>query len=568
MAQKSVKTDKHVVYQMMFHLWGNQNTNVKRNGSAAENGVTKFKDISTKGLQALKKKGYSHLYTTGILEHATMEDFSAFGSPLDHPQVVKGRAGSPFAIKDYYDVNPFLADKPAERMQEFSAMLDRVHQADLKLVLDFVPNHLARVYHSDQKPAGVVDFGQNDNKDLSFSPSNNFYYLPGTQFTIPTGVNPPVPVTVPYIEIPAKVSGNNVFSAQPSIHDWFETVKLNYGVDLQHGNQTHFDPIPDTWLKMTDVLVYWTKKGVDGFRCDMAEMVPVEFWAYAIPKVKALNPEVVFIAEIYNPQEYRNYIFKGGFDYLYDKVGLYDGIRHIMENKPGATTADITRVWQQESGDFANHMLRFLENHDETRLNSRGFAASNFWSTIPGMVLTASMHDGPLMIYFGQEFGEKAQEIEGFNEADDRTTMFDFYRVDTHQRWLNGGKFDGGKLTAAEKEIDSFYSELLAWINSSEVIQKGKFFDLQYAQNAAYPKDKVYAYLRYTDNGRNLLICNFDSVSHDFNIEIPTLALDMMGIKSYSLKTFKSFAPPAAQASKVEGNRIQIPSNSAIVISL
>lgn len=568
MAQKSVKTDKHVVYQMMFHLWGNQNTAIKRNGSAAENGVTKFKDVSMKGLQALKKKGYSHVYTTGILEHATMEDFSAFGSLLDHPQVVKGRAGSPFAIKDYYDVNPFLADKPAERMQEFAAMLDRVHQADLKLVLDFVPNHLARAYHSDQKPAGVVDFGQNDNKDLSFSPSNNFYYLPGTQFTIPTGVNPPVPVTVPYIEIPAKVSGNNVFSAQPSIHDWFETVKLNYGVDLQHGNQTHFDPIPDTWLKMTDVLVYWTKKGVDGFRCDMAEMVPVEFWAYAIPKVKALNPDAVFIAEIYNPQEYRNYIFKGGFDYLYDKVGLYDGIRHIMEKKPGATTADITRVWQQESGDFANHMLRFLENHDETRLNSPGFAATNFWSTIPGMVLTTSMHDGPLMIYFGQEFGEKAQEIEGFNEADDRTTMFDFYRVDTHQRWLNGGKFDGGKLTAAEKEIDSFYSELLAWINSSEVIQKGKFFDLQYAQNTGYPKDKVYAYLRYTDKDRNLIICNFDSVNHDFNIEIPTLALDMMGIKSYTLKTVKSFVPPAAAAGKVEGNRIQVPSNSAIVISL
>ncbi len=568
MAQKTVKTDKHVVYQMMFHLWGNQNTDVKRNGSAAENGVTKFRDLSTKGLQALKKKGYSHLYTTGILEHATMEDFSAFGSPLDHPQVVKGRAGSPFAIKDYYDVNPFLADKPSERMKEFAAMLDRIHHADLKLVLDFVPNHLARAYHSDLKPAGVVDFGQNDNKDLSYSPSNNFYYLPGTQFTIPTGVNPPIQVTVPYIEIPAKVSGNNVFSAQPSINDWFETVKLNYGVDLQHGNQTHFDPIPDTWLKMTDVLLYWTKKGVDGFRCDMAEMVPVEFWAYAIPKVKALNPEVVFIAEIYNPQEYRNYIFKGGFDYLYDKVGLYDGIRHIMEKKPGATTADITRVWQNESGDFANHMLRFLENHDETRLNSPGFAASNFWSTIPAMVLTASMHDGPLMLYFGQEFGEKAQEIEGFNEADDRTTMFDFYRVDTHQRWLNGGKFDGGKLTAAEKEIDSFYSELLAWINSSEVIQKGKFFDLQYAQNAAYPKDKVYAYLRYSDKGRNLIICNFDSVNHDFNIEIPTLALDMMGIKSYALKTIKSFVPPTAQAGKVEGNRIQITSNSAIIISL
>lgn len=568
MAQKTVKTDKHVVYQMMFHLWGNQNTDVKKNGSAAENGVTKFKDVSTKGLQALKKKGFSHLYTTGILEHATMEDMRDNGSPLDHPHVVKGRAGSPFAIKDYYDVNPFLADKPADRMTEFAAMLDRVHKADLKLVLDFVPNHLARAYYSDQKPAGVVDFGQNDNKDLSFSPTNNFYYLPGTQFTVPTGVNPPVQVTVPYIEIPAKVSGNNVFSAQPSINDWYETVKLNYGVDLQHGNKTYFDPIPDTWLKMTDVLLYWTKKGVDGFRCDMAEMVPVEFWAYAIPKVKAVNPDAVFIAEIYNPAEYRNYIFKGGFDYLYDKVGLYDGIRHIMEKKQGATTADITRVWQQESGDFSNHMLRFLENHDETRLNSPGFAASNFWSTIPGMVLTASMHDGPLMIYFGQEFGEKAQEIEGFNQADDRTTMFDFYRVDTHQRWLNGGKFDGGKLTADEKVIDSFYTDLLAWINSSEVIQHGKFFDLQYAQNSSYPKDKVYSYLRYTEKGRNLIICNFDSINHDFTIEIPSLALDMMGVKSVKLKTYKNFVPPSAPAAVVDGNRIQIPANSAIIITL
>ncbi len=568
MAQDKSKSDKHVVYQMMFHLWGNQQTQVKRNGSASENGVTKFKDISEKGLKALKKRGYSHLYTTGILEHATMEDMTAYGSPLDHPHVVKGRAGSPFAIKDYYDVNPFLADKPTERMQEFAAMLDRVHKADLKLVLDFVPNHLARAYHSDMKPAGVVDFGQNDNKDLSFSSNNNFYYLPGTQFTVPAGVNPPVPVTVPYIEIPAKVSGNNVFSAQPSIHDWFETVKLNYGVDLQHGNQTHFDPIPDTWLKMTDVLLYWTKKGVDGFRCDMAEMVPVEFWAYAIPKVKAINPEAVFIAEIYNPGEYRNYIFKGGFDYLYDKVGLYDGIRHIMEKKPGATTADITRVWQQESGDFANHMLRFLENHDETRLNTPAFAANNFWSTIPGMVLTASMHDGPLMIYFGQEFGEKAQEIEGFNEADDRTTMFDFYRVDTHQRWLNGGKFDGGKLTADEKVIDSFYTDLLAWVNSSCVIQLGKFFDLQYAQNAGYPKDKVYSYLRYTEKDRNLIICNFDSVDHSFAVEIPTLALDMMGVKSVQWKEEKAFLPPASSAVKVEGNHIQIPANSALIITL
>ena len=361
-------SDKFVVYQMMFHLWGNKTTDLKMNGSLAENGVTKFDDVSTKGLKALKKKGYTHLYATGLIEHATMEDMSAFGSPLDRPDVVKGRCGSPFAIKDYYDVNPFFAKNPSNRWNEFDQMLQRIHKEGLQLIIDFVPNHLARQYHSDQKPKGITDFGSNDRKDTSFDVNNNFYYLPGTQFSIPNGVQSPVQSTIPYVEIPAKVSGNNVFSAQPSINDWFETVKLNYGIDFQNHQQKHFDPIPDTWKKMLEVLNYWTLKGVDGFRCDMAEMVPVEFWEYAIPKIKLQNPHIIFIAEIYQPNLYKDYIFKGGFDYLYDKVGLYDALRRLMELKPEASTQDITRVWQNESGDFSNHMLRFLENHDEHRL--------------------------------------------------------------------------------------------------------------------------------------------------------------------------------------------------------
>ncbi|MFM6947544.1 MAG: alpha-amylase family glycosyl hydrolase, partial [Aquirufa sp.] len=339
-------SDKFVVYQMMFHLWGNKTTDLKMNGSLAENGVTKFDDVSTKGLKALKKKGYTHLYATGLIEHATMEDMSAFGSPLDHPDVVKGRCGSPFAIKDYYDVNPFFAKNPSNRLNEFDQMLQRIHKEGLQLIIDFVPNHLARQYHSDQKPKGITDFGSNDRKDTSFDVSNNFYYLPGTQFSIPNGVQSPVQSTIPYVEIPAKVSGNNVFSAQPSINDWFETVKLNYGIDFQNHQQKHFDPIPDTWKKMLEVLNYWTLKGVDGFRCDMAEMVPVEFWEYAIPKIKLQNPHIIFIAEIYQPNLYNDYIFKGGFDYLYDKVGLYDALRRLMEERPEATVEDITRVWQ------------------------------------------------------------------------------------------------------------------------------------------------------------------------------------------------------------------------------
>jgi glycosidase len=561
---------KFIVYQMMFHLWGNTNTNLVRNGSAQQNGVTKFKDISSKALKALKAKGITHVYATGLIEHATMEDLTAFGSPLDHPSVVKGRAGSPFAIKDYYDVNPFLAENPAKRMDEFKAMLARFHESGIKLVIDFVPNHLARQYHSDQKPAGVVDFGTQDNNQVSFAPSNNFYYLPGTQFSVPEGVHPPVPVTIPYTEIPAKVSGNNVFNSQPSINDWFETVKLNYGVDYQHGNKTHFDPIPDTWLKMVEVLNYWVDLGVDGFRCDMAEMVPVEFWSYAIPKIKNKHKQVVFIAEIYQPNLYKDYIFKGGFDYLYDKVGLYDGIRRLMQQKPEATTADITRVWQNESGEFAKHMLRFLENHDEHRLNTPAFAANNFWSTIPGMVVTSTLHDGPLMIYMGQEFGEKANEIEGYNEADDRSSMFDFWRVETHQRWMNGGKFDGGLLTESEKEIDQFYQQLFKKVHSSEAIQQGAFFDLQYAQDATYDAKNLYSFLRYTAKEKLLIVTNFDSKQgHEFTIQLPQLALDMMQVKSFKLAKNTYFTPPStSEVPRLTGNKIYIPANSALIFNL
>ena len=531
--QKSIKkrNDKIVVYQMMFHLWGNKNTTNKMNGSAAENGVTKFSDINTKALNELKKFGYTHLYMTGLLEHATMEDLTAYGIPKDHPDVVKGRCGSPFAVKDYYDVNPFFAENPKNRMAEFEAMLARVHKSGLKLVMDFVPNHVARLYHSDMKPKGVKDFGKTDDITKAFDPQNNFYYLPNTHFQLPEGVNAPVKADAPYHELPAKVSGNDVFSAQPSINDWFETVKLNYGVDIQNGRQGHFNPIPSTWTKMSQILEYWTKKGVDGFRCDMAEMVPVEFWSYAIPKTKKLNPALVFIAEIYNPNEYHHYVNVGKFDYLYDKVGLYDGLRRLVEQKPEATVEDITRVWQNESGDISEHMLRFLENHDEVRINTPSFAKGNPF-VIPAMVVTATLHTGPIMIYFGQELGETANDREGFNQADDRTTMFDFWGVPSHQAWMNGGKFDGGKLSDEQKSLRKFYGDLLAFVNKSEAVKEGAFYDLQYVQNENYDRRKVYSYLRYSGNQKLLFVCNFDyNREQDLSIQIPEGAWNAMGLK-------------------------------------
>jgi len=565
----SNETHKLIIYQMMFHLWGNTTTNPQKNGDSITNGTTKFNDVSNKALKVLHDKGFTHLYTTGIVEHATKEDYSKYGCSVDHPSIVKGSCGSPFAIKDYYDVNPFLANKPENRLEEFNLMVERIHESKLKIILDFVPNHLARNYQSDKKPEGVTDFGVDDRNDVTFSPQNNFYYLPGTEFAVPYQAEIDQN-TQTYVEIPAKASGNNVFSSQPTIHDWFETVKLNYGIDYPNNGHIHFDPIPDTWHKMLEVLTYWTNFGVDGFRCDMAEMVPVEFWAFVIPKIKSINPDLIFIAEIYQPSLYPDYIYKGHFDYLYDKVGLYDSLRSLMEQKHDAHTSSITKVWQQESGEFSNKMLRFLENHDETRINSPGFAKDNIWSTIPAMLITATLHGGPFMIYFGQEFGEKANEIEGFNEADDRTTMFDFCRVDSHQRWLNNGAFNHELLTSQEKDLDLFYQHLFKFVKDSNEVQIGQFFDLQYVQHESYPSKFVYSYLRYTNEEKLLFVNNFHS-TETFNVEIiiPDLAYELMGHYNINWEIQHVFTPPTVVYEKHKiSNKIslEITPNSSIIL--
>ncbi len=506
-------TDKLIVYQIFTRLFGNQQTANKPWGSLAENGVGKFNDVTDKALQEIKKLGTSHIWYTGIIEHATMTGYTALGIPPDNPLVVKGRAGSPYAIKDYYDVAPDLAVDVRTRMAEFEALVARTHANGLRVIIDFVPNHLARQYHSDAKPTGVADLGQTDDTTKPFDPNNNFYYLPGETFQPPatTALPPGMPTGI-YTESPAKATGNDVFTAKPSPDDWYETIKLNYGVDYSAGKKTHFEPDgpthrPDTWNKMRDILLFWAAKGVDGFRCDMAEMVPVEFWGWVIPQIKAsrgaANASPIFIAEIYNPAQYENYIRVGQFDYLYDKVGLYDAVRGVLEGKIGTKT--LSAVCRGESGTLARHMLRFLENHDEQRLASRQFAG-NPRAGIPAMTLSATLHTGPIMLYFGQEVGVTPTQAEGFQGDDGRTTIFDYWGVPEFQAWVNGGRFDGGKLTAAQKNLRTFYAKLGQLVRTSEAIRTGEFIDLQQYG----PTEQAFCYLRHTNRQRLLIVCNFD----------------------------------------------------------
>jgi len=534
--------NKLVIYQLLPRLFGNKVALNKPYGTILENGCGKFNDINDRALDEMKKLGVSHVWYTGVIEHATMTGYPTAGMLPDDADVVKGRAGSPYAIKDYYDVDPDLAVNVKTRLAEYEALIQRTHAHGLKVLMDFIPNHVARSYRSDAKPAGVVDLGASDDKTVAFAPNNNFYYLPGQKFVPPAGYNPLGAAKAPgedgkFVENPAKATGNDVFAAQPKLDDWFETTKLNYGVDYQHGRQPHFTPVPDTWVKMRDILVYWAGKGVDGFRCDVAEMVPVEFWAYVIPEVKKARPGIVFIAEAYNPKEYRTYLTKGKFDFLYDKVGLYDGLRKLMRQE--GTTDDITRVWREESNGFGAHMVRFLENHDEQRIASRDFA-TNPLRAVPAMTVAATLGSGPVMLYMGQEVGEPAHGVAGFNTGDGRTTIFDYWGVPEHQKWLNQGKMDGGKLSPEQKSLRDFYGRLLRLTAGSEALRRGRFYELQDANNLSkeYDQRQLYAYLRYTDKQKVLVIVNFS----DTKAYKPTLLLPDDVMRRIGLSTGRTFS--------------------------
>nr|MCR4958819.1 alpha-amylase [Prevotella sp.] len=459
-------------------------------------------------LKQIREMGVTHVWYTGVIRHATMTDYSQYGIPRQHPAVVKGRAGSPYAITDYYDIDPDLAVNVNKRMEEFERLVNRTHRAGLKMIIDFVPNHVARQYKSIAKPEGVRDLGEDDNTEHGFDPQNNFYYCPGQSFApyfdLYHGEQQP------YEETPAKATGNDCFHNAPGVNDWYETVKLNYGVDYYAGRVGHFDPIPDTWKKMLHILLYWAAKGIDGFRCDMAEMVPAEFWAWATPQVKEPFPGIIFIGEVYNPQEYRRYL-ASGFDLLYDKVGLYDAMSDVLCHH--RDTGAITWAWQQ-TDDIKDHMLYFLENHDELRLAS-DFFVGDAWKALPGVVTCVLMQQNPFMLYAGQEWGERGMDQEGFSGLDGRTTIFDYWSL----------------RPAQSSALTAYYKKVMEIARTNKAVSEGTMFDLMYA-NQQYRRQ--FAFFRKAKKETLLVVSNFDDVPVTMGLTIPAHAFDYLGLEEGS----------------------------------
>ncbi len=512
-----MRNDKIFIYQLLPRLFGNQNPSNKYKGSIDDNGCGKFNDITNNVLVKLKESGYTHVWYIGVLAHASATDYTAHGIPKQFPEIVKGKAGSPYAVRDYYDVDPDLAEDISNRMGEFEELIQRTHKAGLKVIIDNVPNHVARNYQSIGKPVGVKDFGEEDDNTVSFSPKNNFYYLPGQELEITFR-------ETSYNEFPAKATGNDCFTNRPTSNDWYETVKLNYGVDYLNDRATYFNPVPGTWLKMRDILMFWAEKKVDGFRCDMAEMVPLQFWRWVIPQVKKCFPDIIFIAEIYNQDAYRDFLGQNGFDYLYDKVGLYDVLRDVA---CGYRPASDISFALNRVGDIQHKMLNFLENHDEQRVASDFFLGDGR-KACAAMIVTACVNTNPVMIYAGQELGERGMDEEGFSGKDGRTTIFDYWSPDTLRRWNNNSNWGDILLTPVEKCLRDFYCSLIRLCNNNTALSSGLFYDLMPPnyENDKYDSTSVFSFLRGNDEQLLLIAANFSDRDQEVSIRVPPHAYE------------------------------------------
>lgn len=539
---------KVIIYQMLPRLWGNIGGKNIKNGTLKDNGCGKFSSIDTISLEYLRSLGVSHVWYTGIIRHATAEDSA--GCTLSSADWVKGRAGSPYSITDYYDVNPYLADEPENRMEEFHKLVERTHAAGLKVIIDFVPNHVARDYGrfaaAHPSPTGMAALGESDDKSVHWKDSNDFFYYPGIPLALPIQ-------NQTYMEMPAMASGNS-YTSSPGVNDWYDTIKLNY-----------CDTHTETWEKMYDIVNFWAGQGVDGFRCDMVELVPPAFFKWLISRIKKDRPDLLFVAEVYQKTLYSKYIREIGFDLLYDKSGIYDTLRAIVEKNAkdsGVPVEDwqsakrITWNWQS-LGDLQPYMLNFLENHDEQRFAS-DFFGCDARNSYAALYTALYLNNAPFMLYAGEEVGERGMDNEGFSGRDGRTSIFDWWAPSSLTRlykYIHGEK---EALAPEEETMLDTYRKALKFAAEDNAVSKGTFYDLCYCNYASdgFNPDRHFAFLRDFEDETLLIVCNFSKNDAEMRISIPEHAFNWM--KMPESEEFNHTTPVS----------VHVPATNGVIIKL
>jgi glycosidase len=480
--------ERPVIYQLLVRTFGNTKSKRKLGGTLEESGCGKFRDINDAALAAIRGMGFNHIWLTGVLEQASGTDYP--GRPADPPEILKGIAGSPYAIRDYFDVCPDYAEEPENRIAEFRELLARCGRHGFRTIIDFVPNHVARSYASDVKPE--LSFGEGDRRDVFFDRDNHFYYLNESH----PGGGPPLKLPVgtglfaPETEF-GRVTGNNSVSWSPTINEWYETVKLNYGHDFTTGRGTGHLPGPDaaaedvprTWRTMDAIIAYWQEMGVDGFRADMAHMVPMEFWRWMMKRARARDAKVFFIAEAYDGDPAKmtdadvlDELWKAGFDGAYEHP-TYKILQGIYECGKWANDID----GETFGGARFHQCVRYIENHDEVRVaNPQHWGGVGMGAGKPAAAVMFGMSRAAILLYSGQEIGEPAIGAEGFSGDHGRTSIFDYTAMPEFQKWFNGGKCDGAKLSPEQKALRKWYGDLFA-ILREPAFTAGDFYGLNHA---------------------------------------------------------------------------------------
>lgn len=539
-----------VIYQLFVRHFSNMDVDGVPWGDKERNGCGTFDGVTREGLGKLVDMGITHVWLTGILRHATRTSYPGIeGQP---ESIVKGIAGSPYAVTDYYDVDPDLAQNPAKRMDEFQSLVDRCHTSGLIPLIDFIPNHVSRAYKA--LSPGKEDFGVDDDISVFFKRDNSYYYLMpdiakgSPPFSLPKG-------DWPGERVHAKVTGNNAVTWQPTEYDWYETVKLNYGYDFLSGMDccrnlpdflTYVRDVPRVWRIMDDVLTFWQNKGIGGFRCDMAHMVPMPFWKWAIARARVRDTNVFFMAEAYDDHMKTMQgspvpaLLDAGFSAIYDSPS-YKLARSIYES--GNWANDFDKL-NDNTNPLHEKGVRYVENHDEGRLCSalhwggKGEAVARAI-----MTLMYASGKGPVLIYNGQEVGERAEGPGGFGGDNGRTSIFDYTCLPRLAKWVAYGSFEENKLSSDERKLRDFHCDLLNFIQHP-ALSNGEFYGLNWSnmKNATFGRENgeaisghwVYAFLKHDSvSGKTLLVvCNL-SPELDFtglSVSLSRDALDWCGL--------------------------------------